>query len=94
MVKVEWSQTAVNDLQQIVEYIAHDKPATAELYRQKILSATRRLENFPRSGRIVPEKNDDTIREIIYGNYRIIYGLTETSVRIFTVHHASRLLNL
>lgn len=53
-----------------------------------------RLENFPRSGRIVPEINQDKIREIILGSYRVVYLLDEDEVNILTVFHASRLFNI
>lgn len=42
-------------------------------------------------GRIVPEKNDKSIRELIIGNYRIIYQyqVKKEIVSILTVHHSS-----
>ena len=51
-----------------------------------------RLESFPRSGRIVPGINQNNIREIILGSYRIVYLLSSDEVSILTVFHASRLL--
>ena len=46
---------------------------------------------MPKLGRIVPEKNDDTIRELIEGNYRIIYEVKrDDSVEILVVHHSSK----
>ena len=54
---------------------------------------TDRLANFPESGRIVPEMNDPNFREIILGNYRLIYRLRSGDVQIVTVHHGARQLN-
>ena len=48
-----------------------------------------RLIDFPQSGRIVPEIGDRSIREIILGNYRIIYRLRSEAVEILTVHHGA-----
>ena len=53
-----------------------------------------RLADFPESGRIVPEMNDPNFREIIPGNYRLIYRLRSGDVQIITVHHGARELKL
>jgi plasmid stabilization system protein ParE len=52
-----------------------------------------RLADFPESGRIVPEMNDPSFREIILGNYPLIYRLRSGDVQIVTVHHGARELN-
>ena len=39
----------------------------------RIIAAIDRLESYPRLGRIVPEYQDDSIREILVGNYRVVY---------------------
>lgn len=59
-----------------------------------ILQAIERLELFPESDRIVPEINEPSIRELLYGNYRIIYRVRETLVEILTIYHSARLLDL
>ena len=56
--------------------------------------AVERLENFPLSGRIVPEFGQEYIREIIFGSYRIVYLVGEEEVSILTVFHSSRLLKV
>jgi len=81
MAKVIWSKKAKNDLGDIVRYIARDKPITAELYAQRIFNATRRLKDFPKSGRMIPEENKDDLREIIFGNYgSYITSMAKTSL--------------
>lgn len=52
-----------------------------------------RLAVFPNSGRIVPELNDPGIREILFGNYRIVHRVTGDLVEILTVYHGARLLD-
>jgi toxin ParE1/3/4 len=94
MAQVTWSKKARNDLRDIVRYIARDKPATAELYAHRIFKATRRLKDFPNSGRAIPEENENNLREIIFGNYRIIYKVDNDSVIIVTVHHSSQILRI
>ena len=90
MAKVTWTEPALVDLQEIIEYIANDSPVYAERVGIRVVQAPRRLEHFPLSGRIVPEFQDDTIRELIYGSYRIIYRLQGDSCYVIAVVHASR----
>ncbi len=93
MGKVNWSDKAIKDLRQIKRYISLDKPIAAKLFGKRLFAATKRLELFPLSGRIVPEKEDPTLREIIFHSYRIIYTVSDTSVEIITVFHSSQLLD-
>jgi len=44
-------------------------------------------------GRMVPEKNDPIIREIIFGNFRIVYRVKAKVVELLTIHHGARLLD-
>jgi plasmid stabilization system protein ParE len=65
----------------------------AQLFVQKIFQSVRRLTTFPESGRKVPEIGRNEIREIIVGNYRIIYRSQKQVIEILTVYHSSKLLN-
>ncbi len=94
MVQVSWTDQALEDLKAICLFISRDSPRIAELFADKIFAATDRLVNFPLMGRIVPELNQKDIREIIHGNYRIIYRVLGSKVEILTVHHGARLLRL
>jgi addiction module RelE/StbE family toxin len=94
MVKIIWTQRSLNDLKSIAEYIAKDSVKYASLTLQRILDVTNYLETNPRIGRMVPEVGkNDKIREIIFGNFRIIYKISSSqSVHILTVHHSARRL--
>lgn len=56
-----------------MEFIAQDSRQYASLFAMRLLEAIERLDPFPMSGRIVPECAVLAIREIIHGNYRVIY---------------------
>jgi addiction module RelE/StbE family toxin len=92
VVKVSWTEQALEDLNAIGQFIARDTPAYARIFAQRIFAAVEHLGSFPRSGRIVPELQREDIREIIYRNYRIIYRLLKDEIEILTVHHGARLL--
>ena len=94
MVKIIWTQRSLTDLKSIAEYISKDSLRYASLTIERIINVTLLLETNPRIGRMVPEVGKvDTIREIISGNYRIIYKISSPEIiHILTVHHTSRRL--
>jgi len=63
--KLIWSPAARDDLHDIVVFIARDNPNRAMSFGYELISDTDRLQEFPESGRIVPEYRDGNIREII-----------------------------
>ena len=93
MVKVRWTQRAVDDLEQIHNYITQQSSHLASVEILKILDCEKLIRDHPNSGRIVPEIDNANIREIIKGSYRVIYSCEEAGcVSILTVFHSSRLL--
>lgn len=94
MAKIIWSNLALEDLRAIHEYVAQDSAVYAERLIDRIIERVDVLEKHPRIGRIVPEFSIENIRELIEGNYRIIYRIeTEDKVGIARIHHAARLLS-
>ncbi len=92
MVKIIWTDFAIEDLRSIHEFISKDSKRYADRYVEKLISRVDQLENFPKSGRVVPEFNSPSIRELIEGNYRIVYKVSTSQVAILRVHHAARQL--
>ena len=90
--KVIWTEFAIEDVRLIHHYISKDSKKYADRFVDKILARVDQLENFPRSGRIVPEFNSEIIRELIEGNYRIIYKIDLDYIAIIRVHQAARQL--
>ena len=62
----------------------------ADLIVERIVAAVSRLERHPRSGRIVPEVGDLSLREVIVRNYRIVYWLSREVAEMLTVFHGAR----
>lgn len=75
MVEVNWTKQAINDIDKIAEFIAKDSEHYAKIQVQRFFNATKILEKQSTAGKIVPEKQDPLIREILIGNYRIIYKI-------------------
>jgi toxin ParE1/3/4 len=70
--RILWSPQSLGDLHAIHEYIAKDSEHYAGLTIARIFSAVERLIEFPRSGRIVPERGEPEIREVIVGRFRVV----------------------
>lgn len=92
MVKVVWTSHAFEDLESIFKYTSKDSVFYATRQVDTLTSRVDILEEHPLSGRIVPEFNNETIRELIEGNYRIIYSLNNDTIFIIRIHHSARSL--
>ena len=91
MVRINWTIQAKNDLKDIADYISKDSKLYAKRRVLKIRKQTNILKSQNYSGRMVPEYQNENIREIFEGNYRIIYRVVnESRIDILTVHHSSR----
>jgi len=94
MVKINWTLSALNDVENIAAYIAKDSPVYAAHTVSSFFDSIEILYNNPKIGRVVPELNKEDVREIINGSYRIIYKIiSKTQIDILTVHHAGRLIS-
>jgi len=92
--RVIWTRQAAEDVEAIKAYVARDSERYASLLAERLVAAVGRLELFPHSGRVVPEVGDESLREVLYGNYRLVYRLQDESVEVITVYHAARLLRV
>jgi len=90
--KLIWSPAARDDLHDIVVFIARDNPERAMSFGYQLISETDRLQTFPRLGRVVPEYENEDLREIILRPYRIVYRVNhERKVcEIARVWHSAR----
>lgn len=92
MVKIVWTPLAISDLKNIHDYISNETPVYANRMIEKFIERVDLLYNFPESGRIVPEFGQKSIRELIEGNYRIVYKIHADQIGIARIHHTARLL--
>lgn len=85
--RVEWSNSARDDLADLVQYISRDSSFYARRFGENMVFATRRLRDFPESGRIIPETEDQKLREIIVQGYRVMYRLEADRILILAIMH-------
>ncbi|MHB8377339.1 MAG: type II toxin-antitoxin system RelE/ParE family toxin [Dehalococcoidia bacterium] len=89
MARVVWSDEALESLEAIADQIGETSPAYASLFVRRAFDAAALVEDFPRLGRVVPEFGHDTLREIIFQNYRIVYRVGPVDVDVLTVVHGA-----
>jgi toxin ParE1/3/4 len=91
MAKVIWTFQALEDLAEIDHFLSQNSVKYADFMITSILSATEQLEQFPHSGRVVPEMQINSIRELIIARYRIVYQIVSIDkISVLTVRHSSK----
>jgi len=90
--KLFWTETARKDLQAIRRYIAADNPAAVKKWVGRLRVRAQNTIHSPLAGHKVPELLRDDIRELIEGNYRIVYQVFEDRLVILTVFEGHQLI--
>jgi addiction module RelE/StbE family toxin len=93
MVTIEWSESAKNDLKNILKYASQYSRGYSEFLLNSFLENIEYLKDFPQMGRKVPESDDPNDRELIFQNYRIIYSFSNRKVVIEMIIHGSKSLS-
>ena len=90
--KIVWSPEALEDLRQITEFIALDRPSVAHRVGLSLLAAVEMLGQMPKLGRRLPERPHPAIREFVQRPYRIIYRIIAQgrTIRVERIWHAGR----
>ena len=91
--KIVWSNLAIDRLEEIIEYIAYDNPKAARKLAEKIFSKVEILSEYPERGRNLKEIRRKDIREVLEGNYRIIYKIEAKRIVILTIRLKKRLID-
>ena len=87
---VKWTDHAKAQLRHIHDYIAQDSPIYAKRVTDSLVRKTLGLAQLPRIGRVVPELNEETVREIPLYSYRIRYEIKPEHIDVLAVIHKRR----
>ena len=91
MVEIVWTENALSDLHEIYHYISKDSVRYADDVLNRLFDRIEILVDFPQIGRMVPEYNNPDFKELIEGNYRIIYELqSDDRILVLKIHHSAR----
>jgi addiction module RelE/StbE family toxin len=88
--KVVWAESAWRDLEQVADYIAQDSPAYAAAFVGRIRERASTLDRLAHRSRVVPELGEPTLRELLIGNYRLLYEIHDETIAILALIHGAR----
>ncbi|MCW2294490.1 plasmid stabilization system protein ParE [Pseudomonas sp. BIGb0408] len=92
MAEIVWTTPALEQLEDLAQYIALDKPDAARALVKKVIEAVARLAEFPMSGRGPAELPNALYREVVVPPCRIFYRVSDTTVFIIHIMREERLL--
>jgi len=87
---IVWTETAWRDLEHTADYIAEDSPGYAAAFVRRIREHARSLNELGLRGRIVPELGEPDVRELLLGNYRLLYEIHPKTIYILGLIHGAR----
>ena len=91
--KIVWTDRAKRDVRNIRRYIASDSEVRAARFVEELFDAIKVTIENPMIGRVVPEFDNENVREVIYKNYRLIYRLGDDFIRVVMVIEGHKLLS-
>ena len=89
---VHWTEAALADLRAVETYIGRHSPQYARGMVERIFARSEQLSSQPRLGPMVPEYEDETLRELFENPYRIVYRIADQQIDVVAVVHAARRL--
>lgn len=92
MARIVWTVSAIDDVRGIGEFYERSSVAFARALVTDLYDAVGRLAHFPFSGRVVPELDEDAIREVLESGFRVVYEIVDEDVRVLTVIHTRQSL--
>ena len=90
---IRWSARAMRDLDQIAAYIARDNPQAARKWIAKLRRTAQHAARIPLAARVVPEIQREDVREVFLRSYRIVYGVRDDHIFVFTVFGGGKQLS-
>jgi toxin ParE1/3/4 len=87
---IAWAEVAVEDLDEVADFIARDSRYYASAMVREARLAAQSLRRFPYRGRVVPESGDPQVRELFIRDYRLIYRVLDDKVVVLAFIHGAR----
>ena len=91
--EVIFTDRFLSRVEECTDYIALDDIATTVKWAEGVFKHCEQLSTQPESGRMVPEFNRTEIKELIHGNYRLVYELKPNRIDMLTIWHVRQSLS-
>ena len=89
--RIHWRPDALRDLDVIAEYISRDAPVTARRWVNRMKRAVRRLPDSPHRVVYEPARPREDIHELVVGNYKVVFLVTDKLIDVLMVFDGRRL---
>lgn len=90
MARIIWTEPALQDLEQIADYISLDKPTAANRFVQRVFQRVEQLASHPKSGSIPNELNGTPYRQLVIPPVRVFYREQDDLVFIIYIMRGER----
>ena len=91
MAQIIWSNPAIEDLHQLREFYSQFSEGYTDRLIDKLIARVDILIKFPQSGRMAPQFKYGLTRELVSGNYSIIYRIQDAgTVTISRIQNNSK----
>ncbi len=87
MVRLNWTSHALNKIEDICHYIDGYDVDSSKKFMKSVKIELDSLKQFPKIGRIVPERNNENLREIFIKKFRFLYIYEKNEITILTILH-------
>lgn len=90
MSSVSWSEPALDDVKALSVWLGRDSESLSNQVVERIFEAVEQAIPFPRIGRVVSEVGDESVRELLFRTFRIIYQAAGNQIVVLSVLHGGR----
>lgn len=90
MSTIAWSEPALDDVTALRKWLARDSKPLSDSVVETIFNAIETVVPFPRIGRVVSEVGDDTVRELLFRTFRIVYKVTADGIVVLGILYGGR----
>lgn len=90
MARIIWTEPALQDLDEVADYISLDKPAAAIRFVHRVFDRIEQLASHPKSGSVPPELKGTPYRQLVIPPVRIFYRPQNDVVFIVYVMRGER----
>lgn len=90
MSAIAWSAPALEDVKALRKWLGRDSQPLSDSVVETIFDSIEKVIPFPRIGRVVTEVGDDTVRELLFRTFRIVYKVTAEGIVVLGILYGGR----
>jgi toxin ParE1/3/4 len=88
--KVVFTDEALRDLDEILEFIELNYPTISAAFERRVRTIERRIARWPKSAEEVEQRPGVRVVPLIQYPYKLFYRITDDLIEVLHIHHAAR----